>query len=255
MNRYFQAFALFFRRINPVQTLSLGYLLMTLAGWILLCSPWFQALPTHAIDNLFTAASAVSTTGLTSVSVSDHYNFGGELLVFILIQMGGLGYMIFGSFIVLITRKKISKTHEELLRTDFGLPRSFDFRGFVQTVLLFTFFVEALGAAGLYVIFKEKGIRFLAAHYCHHGKKAGCECRKPKTGLFEKAIQGLAIEKSNTFFIGDKISDVQAGKNFGLKTAFVLTGHGKYEVSDLDPGNPPDLVCPSLRAAAEKIAT
>ncbi|HRK60986.1 MAG TPA: potassium transporter TrkG [Candidatus Omnitrophota bacterium] len=188
LSRYFQAFALFFRRINPVQTLTLGYLLMTLIGWSLLSLPWLQAIPTQTIDNLFTAASAISTTGLTSVSLSDHYNFGGELLVFILIQMGGLGYMIFGSFIVLITRKKISKTHEELLRTDFGLPKSFDFRGFVQTVLLFTLLVEVLGAAGLYMIFKERGIPDPLWNAVFHSVSAFCTAG---FSLFNNSFEGF----------------------------------------------------------------
>ena len=78
-------------------------------------------------------------------------------------------------------------------------------------------------------LFVKEGIRVSAGIYCLHGKDAGCHCRKPQVGLFEEAARRVSFNRSKTFFIGDKISDVLAGKRFGLKTIMVLTGHGKYE--------------------------
>lgn len=92
--------------------------------------------------------------------------------------------------------------------------------------------------------FKENGVNFLRAYYCLHGKQAGCRCRKPETGLFEQAAKDYAFDRSKTFFIGDKFSDVKAGKRFGLKTIMVLTGHGK-----LDEPQAAGLWAPDLKAA------
>lgn len=103
-------------------------------------------------------------------------------------------------------------------------------------------------------IFRKNGINFLASHYCHHGKKAGCKCRKPEVGLFLEATQNIQFNKNETYFIGDKISDVEAGKRFGIKTVFVLTGHGKFEHGQLLKGPvKSDLICKSLKDAAVTI--
>ncbi|MFZ5801535.1 MAG: TrkH family potassium uptake protein [Candidatus Omnitrophota bacterium] len=142
---------------NPITVLIRGYMFLTLAGFTILCLPWAQTLATPWLDNLFIAASAISTTGLVSVSVSDHYSFFGEIAVLTLIQVGGLGFMTFGSLAVLIRRKPFSEFHEKLIQSDFGLPPSFHVKEFVKVVLLFSCIVEALGAAALYVFFKESG--------------------------------------------------------------------------------------------------
>lgn len=97
------------------------------------------------------------------------------------------------------------------------------------------------------------GVKVRSSHYCHHGKKAGCKCRKPEIGLFQEATKNLSFDPAKTYFIGDKISDIQAGKKFGIKTAFVLTGHGKYEKDLIQPQDKPDLLCDSLEKAAEAI--
>ena len=88
--------------------------------------------------------------------------------------------------------------------------------------------------------FSKVGIRIKAAYYCLHGKKQGCHCRKPEIGLFEQAAKNLRFEKSTTFFIGDKATDIEAGKRFGLKTIFVRTGHGLYDESKLTESLNPD---------------
>lgn len=88
-------------------------------------------------------------------------------------------------------------------------------------------------------VFAEKGIRVSAGVYCLHGKKAGCKCRKPEIGLFKKVSRHISFDRAKTFFIGDKITDVQAGKRFGLKTIMVMTGHGKLEADQAVGKNKP----------------
>lgn len=77
-----------------------------------------------------------------------------------------------------------------------------------------------------------------------------CECRKPKTGLIQKAIEQYHIDLSSSWMVGDTTVDIQTGKNAGLHTALVLTGEAgndkKYDVT-------PDLVCKDLWEAVEMI--
>ena len=84
-------------------------------------------------------------------------------------------------------------------------------------------------------------------YYCLHGKEANCECRKPKIGLFKQAAHDISFDKNATYFIGDKQTDMQAGESFGLKTIFVLTGHGKNDQRLLK--NKPEQTVPSLKEA------
>lgn len=98
---------------------------------------------------------------------------------------------------------------------------------------------------------KEEGIPIRATFYCIHGKNAGCKCRKPETGLFEAAAKEIRFERSETFLIGDKASDVEAGKRFGLKTIFVRTGHGRFDEAKLTGKLKPDHRAENLNEAVD----
>ncbi|MDD5618374.1 MAG: HAD family hydrolase, partial [Candidatus Omnitrophica bacterium] len=73
---------------------------------------------------------------------------------------------------------------------------------------------------------KKEGGRIEKVLYCIHTDKENCNCRKPKTGLIEEALEmvkgGVDIKKS--FFVGDSIRDVKTGKSVGCKTILVLSG-------------------------------
>lgn len=100
---------------------------------------------------------------------------------------------------------------------------------------------------------KENQIQVKGIYYCLHGKDAGCNCRKPKTGLFVQAARDIQFNPSETYFIGDKVTDVEAGKKFGLRTLFVLTGHGSIDQPKLVNGLKPEKIFPSLKEAADYI--
>ncbi len=100
---------------------------------------------------------------------------------------------------------------------------------------------------------KKNGIEIQGVYYCLHGKDANCDCRKPKTGLFRQAAREIDFNPSGTYFIGDKASDIQAGKNFGLRTLFVLTGHGKNDRPKLKGAEEPEHIFHSLTEAVDYI--
>lgn len=159
---------------NPILILISVYSLIAIAGFLFLCLPFSQKVPVSLIDHLFIATSAVSTTGLTSVSVCDSYTFLGQIVILLLIQIGGLHYMSFGSMVMLMGRKKLSKFHEDLVKTDFGLPDDFDIYEFTRSVILFSLLVEAIGAAFLYVIFRQSGVEQPLWNAIFHSISAFC---------------------------------------------------------------------------------
>lgn len=71
------------------------------------------------------------------------------------------------------------------------------------------------------------GGKIHSVQYCVHKKEDNCDCRKPNTGLFKKAIEGLNVDFKKTYFIGDTKRDIEAGRKIGCRTILVLSGKVK----------------------------
>jgi D-glycero-D-manno-heptose 1,7-bisphosphate phosphatase len=70
--------------------------------------------------------------------------------------------------------------------------------------------------------FKKKSVKITKVYHCPHSPKDNCNCRKPKTQLFEQAQKEFDIDMKNSWMIGDKLSDIEAGKKAGItNTIFV----------------------------------
>ena len=85
------------------------------------------------------------------------------------------------------------------------------------------------------LLFRD-GAHLDGIYYCPHHPKIGvfpyrkiCNCRKPGTGLFEQAALDLGIGLSDSYVVGDRILDLEAGKRVGAKLVLVLTGDGEEE--------------------------
>lgn len=90
-----------------------------------------------------------------------------------------------------------------------------------------------------------------AVYYCPHhpqGKietyRQECECRKPKTGMIEKACQDFQIDMKKSYMVGDRASDILLGQNAGLTTILLESGYGTKR---LEQEVAPDYVLKDLR--------
>jgi len=144
---------------HPLRQLLLGYGLYITGTWVLLCLPiaW-QNGPVRALDNLFTATSAVSTTGLATVNPPEAYSFFGELVILLGLQVGGMGYMTLGSFVLLMRHRELPELRGKISRATFALPEGFDLKIFLRHVVLFTLLIEVVGAAALFFAFRAAGL-------------------------------------------------------------------------------------------------
>jgi len=70
-------------------------------------------------------------------------------------------------------------------------------------------------------------------YYCPHTPAQNCSCRKPKTGLLLKAIDDFLIDIPNSWFIGDRDSDIQAGQSAGCKTLKIQHDFNLVKAVDL----------------------
>lgn len=97
---------------------------------------------------------------------------------------------------------------------------------------------------------EKQGAHIDAFYYCpHHPEthhkdvpdharkyRVVCKCRKPETGMIEQAANDYDIDVKNSFVVGDRTVDIQAGKNAGCKTILVKTGEaGKDKKHDVVP--------------------
>ena len=86
------------------------------------------------------------------------------------------------------------------------------------------------------------------SYFCPHVPADKCDCRKPEPGMVLLAANEHGLDLGQSFFIGDKDSDVQCGRRSGTKTILVHTGYGK----GADQGGA-DIVAKDLTAAVEQI--
>lgn len=78
-------------------------------------------------------------------------------------------------------------------------------------------------------ILKMSGISIDAWYFCPHGPDDNCQCRKPRPGMIMKAEEKFNINIPNSWIIGDKSTDIEAGKAAGINTILVKTGYGGSE--------------------------
>ena len=84
------------------------------------------------------------------------------------------------------------------------------------------------------ILAKNSGFEFAGFYFCPHMPGKGCDCRKPGTALIEKAAQEHGIDPVSSYMVGDKESDMIAGKNAGLTTVLVGSGYGKKTKESYD---------------------
>jgi len=99
---------------------------------------------------------------------------------------------------------------------------------------------------------QHEGAYYDALYYCPHDPtiEPRCFCRKPQPGLLLQAAADLGLDLARSFLIGDKVSDVLAGRSAGSRSVLVLTGFGELARQQLATGNArPDHIAKDLFAA------
>lgn len=107
-------------RFTPAQVIVFYYFLAITSSFLLLNLPgvYQPGVKIPLIDSLFTAVSAVSVTGLTTIVISDTYTTFGISMIMIVLQIGGIGIMSIGTFFWLLLKKRIGMRERELIMVD-----------------------------------------------------------------------------------------------------------------------------------------
>lgn len=161
------------------QLLALGYLGVILIGSGLLCIPAATASGTTTyINALLTATSNVCVTGLTPYDPGTHWSVLGQLIMLVLIQLGGLGFMTFVSLAANAMGKKIGLFANKALMADAGGSNFVELGKTIRRIVKGTFLFEGVGALLLAIRFVQdfgwgKGLYFAVFHsisaFCNAG--------------------------------------------------------------------------------------
>ncbi|MCQ2452290.1 MAG: TrkH family potassium uptake protein [Oscillospiraceae bacterium] len=192
------------QRLTHVQTIALGYFIMILLGTLLLMLPAASRSgeSTGFLSCLFTATSASCVTGLVVKDTFTYWSLFGQLVIIMLIQIGGLGFMTISTFFFLFLRKKIGLRSREVMSESVNSSRVGEILGLTRKIILGTAIFECAGALALAFRFVPrfglwKGLYFSVFHSISAFCNAGFDL-----------MGGTAPYASMTEFSGDVLVNV-----------------------------------------------
>ena len=135
-------------KIKPPQMIAIGFLSIIALGTILLIMPFSSASGqfTSLINALFTATSAVCVTGLTVVETSIYWSGFGQLIILLLIQVGGLGFMTSATLFALLLGKKIGLRSRIVLQESHNMLSLTGVVRLARMMIIFSLTIEAVAA-------------------------------------------------------------------------------------------------------------
>lgn len=107
------------------------------------------------VDALFTAASAVCVTGLTVMDTPATFTLFGQAVILVLIQIGGLGIMVFSTVFLLSIGKKVTMTGRMLIRDTYSYGEGKEVFSLLKDIFLFAFVIELAGAIVMFCRFQK----------------------------------------------------------------------------------------------------
>lgn len=146
----------FMRRMAPYMLPVLSFLFAITAGACVLRIPALMKENVSWVDSLFIATSAVCVTGLSPCDLFSAYNLGGQSVVLVLMQAGGLGIIIFTTLLGYLIRRKITLTDRIALEQAFFFDADFNLAHFIKRILMIVLFLESLGASLIYIFYNEQ---------------------------------------------------------------------------------------------------
>jgi trk system potassium uptake protein TrkH len=151
--------------LNPFILVVSAFLLTMFFGAILLMQPWASQVQnqTSFIDALFTSASALFVTGLAVLETGSHYSFAGQLVILALIQIGALGVVTIGGYLVYLFGQRFYYKDRQLLGDSLGISDKGEVISILRRVVRYVFILELIGAVLLCVNFLLHSYNFADA--------------------------------------------------------------------------------------------
>lgn len=147
-----------FFSLNPARILMTSYVFVIIAGMIVLKLPKATYSGINWIDAFFTSTSAVCITGLSTVNISKIFTAEGQLVIMLLIQLGGLGIITLTSFIALFIQQGFRLRDQIIVQEILDNENLSSLSSILKAIVSITFVSELIGAIGLYISWKNLGL-------------------------------------------------------------------------------------------------
>lgn len=177
-----------YKRFSGMQMIAGGFFLIILAGTLLLMLPFATKSGEHTsfLTALFTSASATCVTGLIVADTFTHWTLFGQIVLLVLIQIGGLGFITIGITVSMLLRRKIGLRERGLIQESFNV---IELRGMVRLtkrVITGTLFFEGAGACILAACFiPDMGLAQGFYYGMFHSVSAFCNAGFDLMGRYE----------------------------------------------------------------------
>ncbi len=133
-------------RLNSLQYLAIGFALIILTGAFLLWLPVANHVGLSFLDALLTATSATCVTGLVATDTATSFTLFGQIVIILLIQIGGLGFMMVGILFSMLMRRRIGLRQRLYMRDSIGSPYVSGIVRMTKHVLMAVAVIEGSGA-------------------------------------------------------------------------------------------------------------
>lgn len=159
--------------MNRQVSIALGFLSMIALGAFLLALPLSRADGCWGdfCTSLFTAFSCVCVTGLSVVDIAETFSLSGQIIMLVLVEIGCLGLMTCGTFLLIAVGRRLSLSREFTLMNAYGVAQVRGLKGLICWVVGSMLIIEALGAAALYFHFGEwyPSVFYAIMGFCNAG--------------------------------------------------------------------------------------
>ena len=133
------------KRYIASNTLVASFFIVILIGTILLSLPISQRSDVSLLDAAFTSVSATCVTGLMTINNFADLTIFGEIVVLIMIQIGGLGLMSFISIFLMALNNKLDYSNRSLIKDMLNKDSFEDISGFLIAIVKYSLFIEFIG--------------------------------------------------------------------------------------------------------------
>ncbi|WP_338555067.1 TrkH family potassium uptake protein [Paenibacillus sp. KS-LC4] len=132
---------------SPPRILVVGFAIIIMLGALLLSLPFASADGSglRFLDAFFTATSATSVTGLVVVDSGTYFSIAGQLIIMLLIQIGGLGFMTMGTLFALVLKKRISLKERLILQEAMNQGSMEGIVRLIRKVIVYSLSFELIG--------------------------------------------------------------------------------------------------------------
>lgn len=165
-------------KLAPAQIVILSFTGIIFFGTLLLALPISSAegKTISLIDAFFTATSATCVTGLSTLSLADNFSFIGQIIVLLLIQMGGLGFMTLSSSMTILLGKSLAVKNQVMMQDLLDISSFEDLVAMIVDIIKYTLVIELFGGIILTIGFTLEGFEFGEALYFgfYHSISAFC---------------------------------------------------------------------------------